>query len=504
MSPNSYPAADQAMRLYFHGEFRQAEAICDEAIAISLANEADLDAIRTRAAALIAKARVGCEIGLLADNLSMSYQAFDLLDQANDSCLRARGLHSLAAAYYYDNKLAPALAFATQCLELCREENFTNDLVDVLNTLSALYSALNDHSPALEHSREALMLARAGGDATQLIQSLVNHAISQIHLNEFVTAEESLAEGILLAKQEKNDFLLATLQCLDGSIKNNQGQFDLAAEALREAVPVLAKFEPHPRLAANYYNLGLALWQNGKLEEAEQALTRALVIAETFDWQLVLPAIHAMLASYYADRGDHAKAFSHQSSQTAAQLLATFSQPIGSFPVPLLKYPPSNPRESVLRSISMRQVRTLDPTTSYLNHFTLVASGRQAYTNFVQKQEPTQLVGIHLNLEKDATTMEPRTFSDWEMKRLIILLGRHFRITDLPCRMPTGQFLLLMPATSLQTAKSIAVNIQTELGALGEDGTFLDHKVIVASLRSEDRSISDFINRTLLQLVGAG
>jgi GGDEF domain-containing protein len=134
----------------------------------------------------------------------------------------------------------------------------------------------------------------------------------------------------------------------------------------------------------------------------------------------------------------------------------------------------------------------------------LVASGRQAYTNFVQKQEPTQLLAIHLNLEKDAATMEPRTFRDWEMKRLIILLGRHFRITDLPCRMPTGQFLLLMPATSLQTAKAIAVNIQTELGALGEDGTFLDHKVIVASLGLEDRSISDFINRTLLQLVEAG
>jgi tetratricopeptide (TPR) repeat protein len=504
MSAITYPAADQAMRLYFHGEFRQAEAICDEAIAISLANEADLDAIRTRAAVLIAKARVGCEIGLLADNLSMSYQAFDLLDQANDPCLRARGLHSLAAAYYYDNKLAPALAYATQCLELCREENLTDDLVDVLNTRSALCGTLSDYTSALEHSREALALARAGGDATQLIQSLVNHAISQIHLNEYAIAEESLGEGILLAQQENNNFLLATLQCLGGSIKNNQGQFDLAAEALREAVPVLAKFEPHPRLAANYYNLGFALWQTGELEEAEQALTRALVIAETFDWQLILPAIHAMLSAFYASAGDHAKAFSHQSSQTAAQRLATFSQPIGTFPVPSLKYPPSNPSESLLRSVAMRQVRTLDPSTRYLNHFTLVASGRQAYTNFVQKQEPTQLLAIHLNLEKDAATMEPRTFRDWEMKRLIILLGRHFRITDLPCRMPTGQFLLLMPATSLQTAKAIAVNIQTELGALGEDGTFLDHKVIVASLGLEDRSISDFINRTLLQLVEAG
>lgn len=491
------------MRLYFYGQFRQAEKICDAVIAESLNEGDDPDAMRTRAAAMIAKARVGCEIGLLADNLSLCYQAFGLLDQANDPCLRARALHSLAAAFYYDNKHAPALEYATQSMELCREQNLPNDLVDVLNTVSGLYGSMNDHRSALAFSREALVLARDGEDTTQLIQSLINYAICLTRMSEDAAAEQALGEATNLAEQDQNGFLLATLHCLAGSLKNNQGKFDLGANALQKGLPALEHFETHPRLAAFYYNLGVALWQIGQLEEAEQALMRALEISETFDWQLLMPNIHATLSAYYAHTGDHAKAFYHQSSQVAAQKLAQFSQTRDPFPAPSLKYPPTNPTESVMRSIMMRQARTLDPATNYLNHFTLLASGRQAYRYYAKNKVPTQLLAININQGIDPATLEPRQFGHAELKRITTLLGRHFRITDLPCRMPSGQFLLLMPGTPVATAQTIANNIRAELSNGGEDGGRLDHTIVLASLGAEDRSISHFINRALLALVGA-
>jgi cytochrome c-type biogenesis protein CcmH/NrfG len=82
-----------------------------------------------------------------------------------------------------------------------------------------------------------------------------------------------------------------------GMVLIRQGKFELAAQSLREAVVT------EPDNAVGLFNLGAALLQTGKLDEAEVSLARATQIEGS-----KMPGAVFLLGQVYFQKKDYARA----------------------------------------------------------------------------------------------------------------------------------------------------------------------------------------------------
>jgi tetratricopeptide (TPR) repeat protein len=154
---------------------------------------------------------------------------------------------------------------------------------------------------AIEHLRKAIDLDASNAEAHLLLGFI------QMERGDFRSAQDHLRTGIgLLEKQKRGGSTLAEARNIYGLCLIELSRYDEAIEVLRESATDELNTAPHlawgnlglaqfrmgeyqeavkstmeavriqPRFCVGYYTLGQALWELGRLQDAERALVSAI------------------------------------------------------------------------------------------------------------------------------------------------------------------------------------------------------------------------------------
>lgn len=185
--------------------------------------------------------------------------------------------NNLGVVYMKLNKLAEAEATLRQAVKL-------NDKVYLpqLN-LAVVLNRQNNYKEAAEI---LLKLGRRYPDLTKIHSPLVEALIGS---QDWAGAEAEIKKALAVTGSDQVD-----LKIKMGMVEIRQGKFDDAVAVLREAV------KAEPDNALGQFNLGVALFQTGNLDEAERALSRAYELkgSEMAGAQLMLGQVHFQKKDY--------------------------------------------------------------------------------------------------------------------------------------------------------------------------------------------------------------
>jgi tetratricopeptide (TPR) repeat protein len=285
----------------------------------------------------------------------------ELLEQTTDQAARrelAASFIALAKAHYDLVELEQAEDAARRGLELVRDFGDPRSIADALVTLAASLMRRQRYEEADELYVEALDTARATGDKTlegvtlqrrgilQRRRNEHSHAIelfkqaigcfqsvddgyeqmrtsdmlgnAKVQFGELRAAESWYARSRELARQLGDRGHIAVVAHNMGILYQKRaeasddpttrdGLLQQGIDSVRESLAIKLDLNKQVSTEASYFQLGVMLWKQGKLEEAEDNMLQATAISE----ELGLPKVYqnySILARIAKDQGDKAAA----------------------------------------------------------------------------------------------------------------------------------------------------------------------------------------------------
>ncbi|WP_437589570.1 serine/threonine-protein kinase [Sorangium sp. So ce1000] len=169
---------------------------------------------------------------------------------------------------------------------------------------------LGRYHDALADFASARAIARARGDIAAQIDILLDEATALDWMEEFKSSEERVEEaGVLADEITLSPALVARLALGAGRTLHRFSQEEEAAAALERAASAAAALgdEGYETLVISLLMLGFVLQGLGRLDEAEDALGRAIALCEAHHDTLHLCSVTNNRALLWACRGDKAR-----------------------------------------------------------------------------------------------------------------------------------------------------------------------------------------------------
>lgn len=218
--------------------------------------------------------------------LRFSRQAAVALDVLGwPAALSANHFAALTQLHLQRGEADQGLVAARRGLELIEEAvgADTRPTITFHSNLSSALNATGDMSASMEKSKKALALSieHHGPDHPSTLMIMGNHAISLATVGKTAEAAALLATAIESRRATSNDprALLVMLSNL-GDLQLSLERWVAAEASLREAAELLGP-EPFPLLEVRLYDaLAAVLLEQGRLAQAEQALSRSQILAE--------------------------------------------------------------------------------------------------------------------------------------------------------------------------------------------------------------------------------
>ncbi|MEU9113848.1 BTAD domain-containing putative transcriptional regulator [Streptomyces sp. NPDC048483] len=144
--------------------------------------------------------------------------------------------------------------------------------------LSPLYIQSGRLSEADEHAKLATLRGLAAGDSFSASQGLNDRGVIAGLRNRHEEAEAYMNQALIAFRENNNKQSEASALCNLARIHLGIGRVDHAVTLAEQAVALYEEVGASRRLANGKYNLGIALTLAGRLNEATQQLTEALII----------------------------------------------------------------------------------------------------------------------------------------------------------------------------------------------------------------------------------
>lgn len=160
-------------------------------------------------------------------------------------------LNALAAHRFGQGEYAAAAALLVEALEVYRAAGARPEWVATSSyNLASARVALEEWPAAEQPLREAIALHEASGHAEYLAKDLALLATVLDHAGRRVESRETAWLALDLLRSQPESIHTAIVQRLVAHFESQDGNFEEAAELLREATAILARFvaEDHPQL----------------------------------------------------------------------------------------------------------------------------------------------------------------------------------------------------------------------------------------------------------------
>ncbi len=149
-------------------------------------------------------------------------------------------------------------------------------------------------------------------DATVLdpafLYAHANKGWSSFLLGNFDEAEEQFYSALNLADQDNLDSSNAYVYNYMGVLYNKLEKYNKSIHYLEDALDIYIKYDSRKAIAAVLHNLGTALNNSGKQEQALDCFNRSLIIKMEFEDQRVLASGYNQTANVYYTIGDYSLA----------------------------------------------------------------------------------------------------------------------------------------------------------------------------------------------------
>jgi len=215
------------------GQLTEAHIDLDRAIALSDGQE---DAVRDRGHALTS---LGLVYQLLNDEqnaLKCNEEALAIYRQEQDRENEALVLHNLGQMYDNKDDVETAVTYYSQSLQINREIGAVMGIADDLGSLAALYQATGDFKRARQMQKQALQLYEAMGFREGQVDTLIDLGILARNTHRFASAEKYMSRALAVARETDSPRLLYEAYLNRGDVYLFAGKLHQAAEDYTAAI----------------------------------------------------------------------------------------------------------------------------------------------------------------------------------------------------------------------------------------------------------------------------
>lgn len=248
-----------------------------------------------------------------ARSVELCRQAVSLAEELQDDAVTANCHIELARACWKVGDMVEAQHHYDRCRVLNLKMGDHGGLGQAYCGLGIVHGALNDHANAIEFFEKGAQASERAGDDVTLAHNLGNLGMVHRKLNDYTTALRYFARALAIdrALGEAGRQGVANMLTAIAGVMVFQGEYEGAITKLEEAL-VLHEQTGNPRgMATTYSNIGLTYDKMGQQAHAITYLNRALAMAESIHYKVLVPELHQNLSDLYAAIGDDDEALRH-------------------------------------------------------------------------------------------------------------------------------------------------------------------------------------------------
>ncbi len=224
-----------------------------------------------------------------------------------DTTLNAKLRVRLALAYNYNGDHPKAIALLKAMLRDLPEEGA--GVGEVYAALGRVYRSINEYPIARDYSHRALESYRQSGDWRGLAESYFGLALADVHEGQSEAGLENFEQAVQLVGDHPATFLLGKIYANMAGACSFLKRPQEGIRYLEKAIGYYERTDHKTNAADGYNNLGINLILIGQWDRAQEALERALSIAnEAEDHRAEVAMILDSLGDLRMLRGDFEEA----------------------------------------------------------------------------------------------------------------------------------------------------------------------------------------------------
>jgi len=256
------------------GKYEEARALFEQALTTANTNGNDSQKI----SALIELSRSSYNQGLTAQAKDYGQQAVNLAQQKNLENLAADGLILLGNSFMSGGDYDQAEKYFKQAIEFAHDSKGRRNEAVGLKSLGGLYIQQLRTDEGLALIQQALTFFKQSNYLRDVSDALRQIARGNRRKGDYQAALNALAENLQIA-QQLGQPSVALSYAETGGVLLEQERYPEALEQYGKASDINKSLGNRVNLAFNQANRGEILWQLGRYQDADEALSEALTIA---------------------------------------------------------------------------------------------------------------------------------------------------------------------------------------------------------------------------------
>lgn len=251
-----------------------------------------------------------------SESLVFHKEALRLANQIEDKKWIARSLNNIGVVYRRLDDHSKAAEFHLKALKIAEEIKDTFSISVSENSLGNIYSINGRYEEALSYFNKALDLSKAQNNPTG--QAINYNNIGEVYefSGNYEKAKEYYSKSLEINKQENNEKGIAICLNALGKILLYTGYPKTAYKYFSDASIIDKKIGDKKFIADSYINLGRALVQLKKYEEAKQCIYQGLKIADEIRSKIHFQIANEELAKIYSENNDYKTALKYYKNAT--------------------------------------------------------------------------------------------------------------------------------------------------------------------------------------------
>lgn len=431
--------------------------------------------------ALNLQALIHERLGSYEQALMLHQRGLELARAHGEIEAEARSLNNMAGISLTLGQLPEAMELLQSSLALAEQSGSIVDQAYALGRLGQVLQGIGEMELAGEHLQRSLHCARQTQDLARQASSALNLAALLSTLGQHGEARLHLDEALTLSRRTGNVNDLGQALLGLGQSCLRQGDMGAARAAFEEARPLAERVGDIPTLCS--IELGLAeMWSAGnELDQAQNALERALAQATNGRLSALASQAHRALSALAEQRGEHALALQHYKAHHACEqrLLGEHSQQRlrGLFARQQAQAlsqelqvarQADQEKQALLTQLSaqadlLRQLSHEDGLTGLANRRWLDLLLEQEFERAARFRHPLSLAMLDLDHFKAVNDRYGHAVGDAVLRQVARLLRDHCRRADVVARYGGEEFTLLLVETTLPLASQLCDKLRQQI-----------------------------------------
>lgn len=234
------------------------------------------------------------------------HRALKIYESVKDPYHAALAKYRLSREYTSLGQYHNTLKYVSSALNFFEQTRDTSNLIECYNILGVVNFTCRQYDKAYEWFTRYTDGARMAGDTSRMVLGLNNSAVLAYTLRDTTKARKLFHESSFLSSAVRDTSKLCKVYLNDISLYLLSGDLDAAAKTLKTVKPLLRKPD---ETGLFYQNEGLLHMASGRLDEAVDALEKAISVFGSGEFSSKIQHCYGILQSIYAQKGEFRNAY---------------------------------------------------------------------------------------------------------------------------------------------------------------------------------------------------